>query len=737
MGILYTFYSYKGGVGRSMALANVAALLSSWGHSVLAIDWDLEAPGLEKYFLKSPSRLVGTRSEKRGVVDIVTAFAGGSPLAWEECLLEAHPYGTDARVDIIGAGQDTPRYVPDLQAINWPRLFNEQGFGAYLEGLRDEWLNKYDFVLVDSRTGITDIGGVCTIHLPDVLVLLFTANEQSLAGVLDVLRRAQVKYGELPPEYERPPKLFGVPVPSRLEYYTENTRSREWMETLPGVLAGVFKDWLPEGTPPDKVIEQLFVPNIAVWSFGENLPVVQEGTSNPKSIGFSYALLARLLENRLQWGELSNAESATAGERTPDAFNREAESAFEGLSKEEREVAGRVLPNLVRVAPKGEGENTRRRVPLSELDEKSRRVVGKLTETRLLASAHDEATGEETVEIAQDGTLRHWERLKHWLEEERSLLLLRQQLRDGASTWASRGRSLGDLLHGSKLEEAEDLMETRGGLLADIERDYIAASVKQAATLSRARRLRVAGVVALLVIITALMVAFYYYRQNQREQEQAQRELNYNRAVSLTAQGIDLADTREFTAAVVLYNQAVELAPDYDLAYHYRGIALANLDQRPQAVADFQKVLQISKNEQTRRVAQNYLQQMQGPGTPPEPEPTPTSDRRPRAYITIQDNADMQKAEQVAAALQKQDFFIQPILVRSGPQTTEVRFYRNADADTADEVVKTLADLGVTDAQKKYLIGYEKVMEFRPKHYEVWFGPKSLGNVSPLMPATR
>ena len=45
-----TFYSYKGGVGRSFALANVAAILSEWGCRVLAVDWDIEAPGLSHYF---------------------------------------------------------------------------------------------------------------------------------------------------------------------------------------------------------------------------------------------------------------------------------------------------------------------------------------------------------------------------------------------------------------------------------------------------------------------------------------------------------------------------------------------------------------------------------------------------------------------------------------------------------------------------------------------------------------
>ena len=55
-GEVITFYSYKGGTGRSMALANTACLLAGegpaeWtGKRVLMVDWDLEAPGLHRYF---------------------------------------------------------------------------------------------------------------------------------------------------------------------------------------------------------------------------------------------------------------------------------------------------------------------------------------------------------------------------------------------------------------------------------------------------------------------------------------------------------------------------------------------------------------------------------------------------------------------------------------------------------------------------------------------------------------
>ena len=50
MSRIITFYSYKGGVGRTLALANIGVLLAKRGKKVLLMDWDLEAPGLDRYF---------------------------------------------------------------------------------------------------------------------------------------------------------------------------------------------------------------------------------------------------------------------------------------------------------------------------------------------------------------------------------------------------------------------------------------------------------------------------------------------------------------------------------------------------------------------------------------------------------------------------------------------------------------------------------------------------------------
>src|ERR1035438_5575749 len=72
-GRIITFYSYKGGTGRSMALANMAWILASRGKKVLAIDWDLEAPGLHRYF--RPFLVEPELSSTPGLIEFVREYA--------------------------------------------------------------------------------------------------------------------------------------------------------------------------------------------------------------------------------------------------------------------------------------------------------------------------------------------------------------------------------------------------------------------------------------------------------------------------------------------------------------------------------------------------------------------------------------------------------------------------------------------------------------------------------------
>ena len=65
--MIVTFYSFKGGVGRSMALANIARWFQLCGLNVVAVDWDLEAPGLETFFMVYGPQQVSEAAERETV----------------------------------------------------------------------------------------------------------------------------------------------------------------------------------------------------------------------------------------------------------------------------------------------------------------------------------------------------------------------------------------------------------------------------------------------------------------------------------------------------------------------------------------------------------------------------------------------------------------------------------------------------------------------------------------------
>ncbi|HET6705295.1 KGGVGR-motif variant AAA ATPase [Amycolatopsis sp.] len=307
-GSVFTFYSYKGGVGRSFTLANIAVLLARWGHRVLCLDWDLEAPGLGDYFRP---RLPG--KPRGGVVDLVTDFREGR-FAPETHVLRLRRAGT---LDFIAAGREEDDYVGQVQAIDWEGLY-EEGFGEYLEKCREQWTSDYDFVLIDSRTGISDIGGICTAHLPDHLVLLFTANRQSILGAVDAARRADAARNRLPFDRSR---LTVLPILSRFDSREEYGRSEEWRKTVVAETAELYGAWLDQGVAPETMSRHLTLPYVSYWSFGELLPVLSEKTPSADQIGFALETVAAVIAYRLDRTDLL-AENRDAYVAAVRASNR-------------------------------------------------------------------------------------------------------------------------------------------------------------------------------------------------------------------------------------------------------------------------------------------------------------------------------------------------------------------------------------------------------------------------------
>ncbi|SEP42794.1 Cellulose biosynthesis protein BcsQ [Rhodospirillales bacterium URHD0017] len=180
-----TFYSFKGGVGRTMALVNVAALLAKRGRRVLVVDFDLEAPGLPSY------ELFCRPTMGLGVVDYVTSYrASGVAPNVNDYIFECGSNGH--KIWIMPAGRYTEAgYTDQLNSIDWQELYEEQSGYLMFEDLKQQWAaydgHGFDYVLVDSRTGHTDVGGICTRQLPDAVVIMFLPNDQNINGLSPIV----------------------------------------------------------------------------------------------------------------------------------------------------------------------------------------------------------------------------------------------------------------------------------------------------------------------------------------------------------------------------------------------------------------------------------------------------------------------------------------------------------------------------------------------------------------------
>jgi tetratricopeptide (TPR) repeat protein/Mrp family chromosome partitioning ATPase len=247
IGKIITFYSFKGGSGRSMSLANLAVLFAkqAGGRKVLMIDWDLEAPGLQEFF--KPKLEENDINGRKGVIDLFVAArtawaqldesAESELRAFEfiEAFFDKHLLQINIQdpLELLIAGQQGPDYAPTVQTFDWRGFFESHYvfFKAFIQFLKSRW----DYILIDSRTGLTDTGGICTAILPEVLVTVFTPTNQGLR-VTDMIERA-LTYRKGADDM-RP--LVVYPLVSRVDSSEEDS-NRAWKARFTPMFEGLFQ----------------------------------------------------------------------------------------------------------------------------------------------------------------------------------------------------------------------------------------------------------------------------------------------------------------------------------------------------------------------------------------------------------------------------------------------------------------------------------------------------------------
>jgi MinD-like ATPase involved in chromosome partitioning or flagellar assembly len=253
---IVSFYSYKGGVGRSISLSNVAVLLAQQGHRVVCIDFDLEAGGLHTIFG------IEVKDIGHTILDLLTMIAAPD-LASATLDLTARlpPSNNGGKLWLMPAVSEAVK-VRKLEMVhNMPSLF-----GQIIERVED--LYNPHFILVDSRSGFAELASAPLMRA-DKLVCVLRPNRQNADGLKLLLDILDI--------FPKPPMIFlvlsQIPDLPEAALRVESLQAmlgqgREFGARIPYVPELAFEENVSALTAPNSTLTRCYLP-IVHWLEGE------------------------------------------------------------------------------------------------------------------------------------------------------------------------------------------------------------------------------------------------------------------------------------------------------------------------------------------------------------------------------------------------------------------------------------------------------------------------------------
>jgi MinD-like ATPase involved in chromosome partitioning or flagellar assembly len=207
---IITFYSYKGGVGRSTTLASYAAHLAyNESKKVLILDCDFEAPGFSNFFDITYEKAV----KKGGVIEyLINRSYSDEPIELNDYIIEVDKeYTNQGSIYVMPAGNLSDSCIDDDEKygihldhfleglarvdLSGSEIIIKQFFQLFNDIENSQF--KPDILLIDSRTGFNDIFGLTAFNFSDIVLGFFGNSNQTKPGLqyfIDAATRIKQKY---------------------------------------------------------------------------------------------------------------------------------------------------------------------------------------------------------------------------------------------------------------------------------------------------------------------------------------------------------------------------------------------------------------------------------------------------------------------------------------------------------------------------------------------------------------
>ena len=313
-----------------MALCNVACILarSNPKEKILMMDWDLEAPGLHRFFFNEKSLDINQNNESKitdnftdspGLIDLflqltkeVNKLHEGDDAELYKLLREVNleEYLVPTVLDnlmMLKAGRIDEKYSDDVNSFSWQKLYEKAP--SLIRLFAQVLTERYKYVLIDSRTGFTDIGGICTMLMPQKLVVVFTPNSQSYTGMKELIIKATTYRKQS--EDLRP--LLVYPLPSRIEFSRDDLRA-QWRFGTAGIrgyqtlFEEIFKQvYGLRKCNLQEYFEEVQIQQSPNYAYGEEIAILTEKTRDSFSLSNSYEVFTKwLTDSIMPWQRLDD-----------------------------------------------------------------------------------------------------------------------------------------------------------------------------------------------------------------------------------------------------------------------------------------------------------------------------------------------------------------------------------------------------------------------------------------------
>jgi cellulose biosynthesis protein BcsQ len=257
--LVVTFYSFKGGVGRSTALGLVAGILASRNRRVVMVDFDLEAPGISVLFQTDVENI---NEEQYGVLDYLHQrylTPDQNIPTIDNCICQIN-LDTRGELFLVPAGEYNENYIHRLADLDRHTLQSfYRGEINPVQQLITDIKDRLDpdVILIDARPGFNDTSAIALFDLADTAIICFSPTDQSFEGLRWVVQAVKKQR-----DYQGKPDIRFLltpiaPVGDELQRNWTN-RVESWIED----------NW---GLPGETKVEELYHkilynPNIATLS---------------------------------------------------------------------------------------------------------------------------------------------------------------------------------------------------------------------------------------------------------------------------------------------------------------------------------------------------------------------------------------------------------------------------------------------------------------------------------------